>query len=538
MSWARANRGLVALALAYLAWRVLAAVALGQGLYLWPLRIGWEMHLLPAGELRANPVASLWYLQSQPPVYNAATAVLLQLPSATWAPLVWTASVAAGLVATTFGYQALVELRVDRWLAFTGVLVGFALNPGVLLGSNYYLYSSWAAAMLSASLLCLVRWLERRRLGWGLGFCGLAALTVYTDSLFQWPWMLGVLGLLVLVARLRGRALWAAAAVPVALVGLLALKDLAQFAQPTTSSWSGINLSRRVFATADPAVVDAMVRSGELTGIAYTPGFRPLGPRSGDGRSYEGSIERGYNAKLAVPRTGHPVLDLPAKANGQPNYNSEAYAQASAKLLADSLAFIAAHPASYLKGSGSAMAIWALPTSDNFLYAGTATFSKAKVLAGYNAWQARGGMHTPAFDAYANAYNTVVGLAFERGREGSWIDLSLRAITPRPAQVSWSAVLVTSLCLVPLGLLGLWRRRDRTYATVALYVWGSTAMVFAISTLVEVGENDRFRASLGLLPLAGALLVVQAGLDAWRRRRGSAKGAPLGGAPVDGARPR
>ena len=510
---------LLGLALGYVAWRVFALTVLRTGLNLWPLRIGRDMHLLPFGPLHQHPLRSLWYLHAQPPGYNAVTAVIIHLPRSSWPVLVWTLSVLLGIVACTFAYQAMLDLGVRRWLAMAGVLVAFVLNPGVLELSDYYLYSYWAACMLSASLLCLTRYLDTRRTAWGVGLLGLAAAIVLTDSLFQWPWFLGLLVLLALGAKLPRRGLLIAAAVPALLVLALMAKDALQFHQPTSSSWTGINLSRRVFATADPAEVAAMLRSGGLKPIATTPAFRPLGPKTSNGRFFTGNLERGYAAKLKVPTSTEPVLSVVVKPNLQPNYNNDAYREASAKLMEADLAYITAHPGTYLRGSATALKIWSLPSSDNFLFTGSATFSNAKVLRGYNAWVAKGGLHTPAFDTYAKLYNRTLGLSFHHGRDSSWLDLSGHAQAPRLSQLSWSAVGVTLAALLGLPWLA-WRwRRDRRRLLLATYLWATTTMVLLTSTFVEVGENDRFRASLGLLPAVATLLVVNELMDIVAARR-------------------
>ena len=52
-------------------------------------------------------------------------------------------------------------------------------------------------------------------------------------------------------------------------------------------------------------------------------------------------------------------------------------------------------------------------------------------------------------------------------------------------------------------------------------LWWTTAYAFATSSLVEIGENERFRSELGPVPTILAVVVVTAAVratwSAWRR---------------------
>ena len=70
----------VALALTMVLVRLVVTFLLGSAFNTWPARVGWDMHLLDLGAVRAHPVTSLLHLHSQPPLYTVVCAVASGLP--------------------------------------------------------------------------------------------------------------------------------------------------------------------------------------------------------------------------------------------------------------------------------------------------------------------------------------------------------------------------------------------------------------------------------------------------------------------------
>jgi len=56
-------------------------------------------------------------------------------------------------------------------------------------------------------------------------------------------------------------------------------------------------------------------------------------------------------------------------------------------------------------------------------------------------------------------------------------------------------------------------------------LWITTAYAFAVSSLVEIGENERFRSELGPVPTVLAVVVVVTVVRVlWSRRRPTVTG--------------
>ena len=496
---------LVALAIAMVVVRLLATFLMGSAFNAWPARIGWDMHLVDLPAVRAHPMSSLLHLHSQPPLYTVVCAIASGLPSWLATTLLYLGSVGLGVLAAGATYLAARGLGVRRWLSLAVVILGVVLSPAWLLWASIAFYPYPTACLVSLSVLAVLRLAERRTIGWGLVLAGLRAGLVLRDSLYQLPWMLAVLALVVVVARVPWRTVLLCSAVPLVLVVGWTAKNMVLFGVPSTSSWVGINLSKTALAGLSSADVAQLVADGTLSPLAEHPGFRPLD-------TYPVGV-------VARPgRTGVAVLDEPRKSNGQVNLNALGYVGISKDLLGQDLKAIAARPGHYAADVGRAGVIWFSPSDDNVLFRRGTVEGTGPAAAAYAAWLSEHATLSPAMARYRDAYDTVVGLAPD-GRMGtSWASVTLRPGS-RPRGVSLTSVVGFGLFLVGVPIVAWRRRRDRTTATVLAYVWGTVAMVAVTSTLLELGENDRFRFMTGTLVLLGATVVIDALLSALAGRR-------------------
>jgi ribose/xylose/arabinose/galactoside ABC-type transport system permease subunit len=90
----------------------------------------------------------------------------------------------------------------------------------------------------------------------------------------------------------------------------------------------------------------------------------------------------------------------------------------------------------------------------------------------------------------------------------------------RQAWLSGQALAVYALALFGAPVVA-WRRRrsDPALAGTLAVLWWTTAYALVTTSLVEIGENERFRAELGPVPTVVAVVVVTAAVrTAWSRR--------------------
>ncbi len=448
-----------------------------------PLTDMWQ--LLDIRLLRDHLATSVWHLNMQPPLFNLYAGFLVKLPSGLRRPVEVACSLALGLVIVLFAYLLQVELAVPRVVALAVTLVCVVASPAYLLYENWLNYSYPTAALTTFGAWSLIRFLRTRRARFGLGFFGAFSAMVLLDSSYQVEWLAVAAVAVVIVLRRHWRPVAAVAVVPLLVVAGWCVKDYVQVGTTTTSSWLGMNLARSVLYRAPAAQIAELQRQGRLDALASVPPF--AGPEV-------------YSPKYvrAVPS---PVTALGAlhKANGSTNFNNPLYVAVSSRYLHDDLVWIRAHPHEYADDVANALGVWFVGTDQNFTDS----------------------INWPAVRTYARAYDQVVEwqpvqdpapgfVVFARG----W---------HRPGWLSGQAMAVYALALIGVPVL-VWRRRrsDPALAGTLAVLWWTTAYALGTSSLLEIGENERFRSELGPVPIVLAVVVVTAVVRAawsgWERR--------------------
>ncbi|HEX3461726.1 MAG TPA: hypothetical protein VHT49_12535 [Acidimicrobiales bacterium] len=419
-------------------------------------------------------ITSVWHLQSQPPLFNLYGGLVLQLPHGLQGPAEVITFLALGLVMVLATYLLLSELGVPRWLAVAATLVLVVVAPAFVLYENWLNYAYPTAALLTLSGWLLLRYLRRKQWGYGLGFFASLSAVVLLNSTYQVEWMVVAVALAVIAARHRWRQVLMVAAIPVLVVGGWYIKDAVLFGTSSTSSWLGMNLARDTLYGAPRPEVAAMVRDGRLTPLAAIPAFQ--GPNT-------------YIPRFVVPtRTGTEVLDQLTKADGAPNFNNLLYVSVSSQYLRDDLAFIAAHPGEYAGDVNISVRNWFTATDQNFTTASN--------------W--------PRIEGYTRAYDHAV----------EWqpqIDPDVAIVAffnhspPGLNTLSYQAIVMFALTLLGLPVLA-WRRRkdDPAMAGTLAFLWLTVGYALVLTSLVETGENERFRFELGTLPAVGGIVVLVA----------------------------
>jgi hypothetical protein len=313
----------------------LYARAAGVGFDTSPFRGFW--HLIDADLLRARLGESLFYLHSQPPLFNLWLGLYAKLcpDEASFALAFALSYLALGALHALLLVRVAHALGVRGWLAFLPAAL-FCASPAALLYENFLFYSHPVLVLVSASAYLLYRLLNsgRPRDAWLLASSLLAI--VLMRSLFH-PLFLPCAGLAA-VFGLRGCAgAVRRALLPFACAGLLVLALLAKnqilFGSFSLSSWGGMSLARVVLDRTPPAQRSAMIAGAELSPLAAVSGFKalaryPLAP------------------ELLSPR-GIPLLDRTAKLDGQPNFHHHAFVAISQTLARDAVRVVRSSPAIY-----------------------------------------------------------------------------------------------------------------------------------------------------------------------------------------------
>jgi hypothetical protein len=420
---------------------------------------------------------SLFDLHLQPPLYNLLVAFYLQFPTHGVEVAMLAVNLALGLVFVASTYLLLAELGLSPAVAATlGAAV--ALGPSTLLYESWEFYTFPTAALLSAACYLAARALQRQSLAAAVGSSAAGSAVVLLNSTFQWPWLVLFLAPLAVLLLRRPRALLAML-LPLLVVGAWYVKDAVVFGTTSTSSMLGMNLAKTTLLTAPPGVVERLVAEKRLSPIALAAPFQPVS-------AYEPQFVARTHAKAPVLR------EVLKRDRVGPNLNNEAVIAISDQYLHADLAYIRAEPGDYLASITRGIRLWLVPT-DQYSW--------------LDANETEIAPYVDFVDRYLN------------WQPLRWNGTGYTPPTPSAAQISYGALLVDALALFGLPLLA-WRSRERARRLALLGLWWTIAYAFVLTSVVEYGENNRFRFDLGALPVVGAVVVVAAALRALRARRG------------------
>jgi hypothetical protein len=478
----RAGRWLVALtALAVF----LGLLAADQGLRRNELEVQWQ--LLDLATLGRDPLGSLWYLHTQPPLYNLLVGLVAWSPL----PLEGTLFVLFGAAFAVMGL-ALRSLLVRWGLApmVASVVASVAIiNPTLPSTVTVGTYDVLTAMLLVATLWAVQTYLDEpvpRRL---YLLAGLLTATCLTRTMLHPAWLLAVLAA-VLVARPVSRRVAAAAVlVPLLLIGGWMAKNWVVFDRPTLSSWVGFNMSRGVTGLMELDDVRAAVADGTASPLALENPWQPL-------ERYEGL------APVCAPTHDNPLTSSATKFDVEgfviPNFNAECYLPLYDQARDDAVALIKRSPVRYLRLRVEPLLI---------------TFRRVDPASGVRAtW-----MDT-AFQRF------LLPVDHDIRTDGWQSDWS--RYDPVPIEVSATLVAAAVALLAGTARAGLrlvragWRaRHDWAAQEVVWLLAGLTVgLIIVGSSLIEFGENPRFRSTVDpLLVALPAAWVVSA--VAGRRRR-------------------
>jgi hypothetical protein len=324
-------------------WVVVAVFVLSRIWWQWagvrldmsPLGTYWQY--LDPEILRGDFWRSLFYLHSQPPLFNAFLgAVVTNFPGQ--GELVFRLAYwGCGLTLAVTLYLLLGRLGVPAaWSATT--TLGLVLSPACIAFENFLFYSYPVAVMLALSAYFLQRFWETEQRRDGVIFFALVAALALTRTIFHLAWVvvvvLGLLGVSRHYRRGLGGSILMAATAPVLLVAALYLKNELVFGEFTSSTWLGMNLATMTVQLLPPEEKQQLVAEGKISDVSLVVPFEPL--------------DR-YPPRFRTRPTGIAVLDEVNKPGGDPNFNNLAYIGIARAYQRDALASIREDPDEYLE---------------------------------------------------------------------------------------------------------------------------------------------------------------------------------------------
>lgn len=297
--------------------------------------LAWYWQFLDPELLQDRLLESLFYLHSQPPLFNLFLGVALKVSAGEPRAVFHAAFVAFGalLYLSLFGLQ--VRLGVSRGVA-AAASAFFLLSPSFVLYEHWLFYTFPLAAVTTLAALLFYEAAARRRTWAYLAFFAAVFVICGTRHIFHLTYYLLAAGALAVACRGARRKVVLAAAAPFVLLLSFYVKNAVVFREFNLSSWSGMNLWQMTgfFLHADERA--RMAEAGELSPVAAIPTFSDL-------RLYPASYEEAARGGPAE------VLRRVHRSTGPPNYNHLAYVAIAREYGRDSRAVLRRYPVTYLR---------------------------------------------------------------------------------------------------------------------------------------------------------------------------------------------
>jgi hypothetical protein len=292
---------------------------------------------------------SLYYLHSQPPLFNAFLGLALKLAGRHYAVVLSACYLVFGLALHLTLCALLLRLKVNRWVAVGAVLL-FACSPAVILYENWLFYTYPMALTLAAGALFTHRLAEGGRFFDASMLFVLLAVAAFTRAIFHLAWLLLIVAVLACLLPKKRRLVLLVASPALLLLLVLYTKNWVEFGIPTSSSWVGMNLAKLTTFPLSPEERTSLVQEGRVSPLALIVPFSPLDRFPAEYR------------RPAGPDV--PVLQRERKANGRVNYHHLGYVRVSMTYLADGLTLMKEFPGRYLGNVGRAWLHYLMPPTE------------------------------------------------------------------------------------------------------------------------------------------------------------------------------
>ena len=449
--------------------------------------------LLDVRLLRDQPFTSIFYLHSQPPLFNLFTAAIVRLPGSLVQGALAVLWALAGLATALLLFATMARLGVRTWLGVVIVSL-FLVAPETILTESWFFYTQLQMLVTALALFALTRFAADRRTWDGVLFASSLGVLVLLRSSFHVVLMVLVLAVVWRLLSLSTRQIAAIATVPLLVVGAWSVKNVFVFDSWTNSSWLGMNLSYVAHAGVSQSDCRRLVAEGTVSASACRVAFR---------------APSAYTRRFPHPtHYGAAATDDVYKSTGKPNFNASLYTDVASQYQHDSIELLRRGGARALtRAELAAYTVWAEPGDDSLQLR-----ADRRPIAGYADWFDRVVLLRPV----ATGWNDPDRFGASRG--------------PFPWGEALGSVSYTILALVGFAVYGVVagrRRRQRnlvlrTVSTVAaiLFAWS-----LVVGNALDYRENNRFRVEAGPLVLVLAAVGLEFTIRHVANRRRPAGGS-------------
>jgi hypothetical protein len=418
--------------------------------------------------LKSNLFESLFYLHSQPPLFNFFLGVILNFFPDNLQLVFSLIYLGCGLLFTIVFFSLMVKLGTRPLLAFIATAI-FIASPAFILYENWIYSTLFEILFLCLSALFLYQFIERNSLKSGIAFFSVLALLVLLRSSFHLLWFAGVVCFIIVMNRSNWRRILIASAIPFLIILALYGKNFLLFGSFSSSSWIGMNLAEVALPAAPPQNLNELIQSGAISPIVKIPRLKDL--------DY-------YKQVIPIAaKTGIPVLDQEYKyvplavleytqTTSAGNFNNLNYINISNQYLRADLYFMLHQPLSTISKVAEGTIISFIPASHYWLFS----------LENLNSIRPIDGLYTFLIDG--DILQPLIN-----SKSPIWFQNSV-------FDISWFilARFIISILFGVKLILNTKNNKSSKPFTITIFFLVSTIIYYTlVSNLFDFGENNRFR---------------------------------------------
>lgn len=437
-------------------------------------RWGKSFHNLPMADLRHDYLETFLHLHSQPPLFSAFGIALNVIFGEGYADASFVIHVLLGMIMCSMAYVIMWQLLPNKIVALFASLA-LALHPALFLYEAFAHYTLLAAFLVLTAGFCLALYQRKAQHRYLACFALSLNLLILTRSVYHIAILIPILSLVYLLAQRNRKRIM----VGCLLISLLAFgwygKNLLLYGSFSTSTWLGMSLWRIARADYDADELVELYHDDVLNSRSIIWSITFLSP-----------AEYGLD-----PAAASDIVMLSGN-----NANNLAYIDLNLRYLDNALKLMRHDLGRYIRGVLQAYGRYACPS-------GTWSNLRKNIDA-----------MSASHHALSNQLIHMQGVAQQLER-----DLGQTGERARACSNLYFIIPLLAIAL-PLYALALCRFRLSRWRgllrreSLLLYLWGAVAYSALATSLLEIGDNARFK-FMSEFPLWILIVIVGFRLASW-----------------------
>lgn len=300
---------------------------------------------LDASLLKGELFQSIYYLHSQPPLFNFFIGLVEKLAPVYSAIIFQFIFILIGLLTNILLFKLLREVGVNSYLSLI-LTIFYLLSPATLLYENLFFYTHIIIFFLISAGYYLILFIQLAKFRYVFLYFLFLSLCVLTTSFFHLLWFLVLFGILILSKKDKWKTIMKGAIFPLLIILSLYLKNYLIFDSFSSSTWLGMNLSRITVNRLPEEEKKRLIQNGLINDVAKLEPFPVI-----DSLIFIKDLKLDSITQIES-------LDEKFKTSGHTNYNNLIYIQVSKLSFQNAFYTIVRYPQAYVSGVKKAFSLY------------------------------------------------------------------------------------------------------------------------------------------------------------------------------------